>query len=275
MLHLVARQNFFKIQSWLGFELEDFAKQSSIDLDKIKEFVLRPEKSDINTSMRIAHHFQLTVEEFLYGEVNRQWIVQPQLGQRFLFSAGSKVRNILSVLQYVRQNYGENLYQYVLSKLKVPRGLLLQTDQVVSINLLSDVLELLANRGIPPYEFKQMGFASVEMSHNSILKKEFVGLKSAEQALQKLFDEVIYHYEKNFEYKMVSKKENSIVVEVIARPERMEDFKSKCIDNSWVQLYRQGAIAGHLKWVGCQSVHTQTVSSFHMGDVQEKFYLSY
>ena len=218
----------------------------------------------------VCDYFDITVESFLTGFIDVNWIANPRLPEKYYFSAGSKFRTSLPILDYVRKHQGPAFLNSILRTLKIPQSLLDQPDEKVSISLLSDLLKFLSLRGFTQDDFVRIGWHSVAISENAEIGKLYHGL-SERQVFEKLFDEVIFKYEENFDYQIVRSAPNEIQVRVEARIARIEDFQSNCIDNLFVSHYRVGACAAQIKHAGFPIPATQLISSLHAGDDQEEF----
>ncbi len=223
---------------------------------------------------QVCDYFDITIESFLTGFIDQNWISNPTLPEKYRFSAGSKFRTSMGILDYARRKQGDAFLQSILRTLKIPASFLENPNERVSILLLSDILKFLASRGFTYDDFVRMGWHSVSINANVAIGEKLKGL-SPSAVFEKLFTEVILEYEENFDYQIVGSNSNSIQVRASPNRARVEDFKTDLIDNLFVSYYRHGACAAHLKPAGHDIAHSEFVSSIHLGHGEEEFRLSW
>lgn len=265
---------FYRACSSRAVDPKDVLTSLSINPDHFIRTLESNEGPSVPELRAICGYFEITPEAFITGFIDQAWISSRNLPSRYKFSAGSKFRTSLAVLDYVKQRGGDEFLQHILRTLKIPSELLSCPDEKVSINLLSDILNLLSQRGFQKNDFLKMGWHSAAIQENAIIGKDFIGL-SQKEVFEKLFNETILRYEENFNYEIVRSSNESIQVRTSAKDCRIEDFCDSKIDNIHVAFYRQGACGAHLKFAGYPIAKSELISSKHLGGSSDEFRLSW
>ncbi len=228
---------------------------------------------DLSLISKISSDFDINTNDFLTGNIDFEWVKKPTLPSKYLLSSGSKIRNSLVPLMYIKKFYGEKFYNFVRKSLKIPFDVLAQPDMSVSVELLLDLFQFLAKSGITDDQFSQIGTFITQIDQNRLVAKELEDLNSPMQVYSKLFEETILIYEQNFDYKIQKANFNSISVEIKQKERLTEDIKKNLTGNKYLSSYRSAACAAQLSFTHLGEAIAQKI--YTRDNNVEKFTLSW
>ncbi|MBL6991187.1 MAG: hypothetical protein ISR65_15490 [Bacteriovoracaceae bacterium] len=266
--NILWQQRAKKLCSLKNIDIGELSAHLNILKNKKGEF----DFSKCQSILNICDYFEITIEDFLTGNLDYEWIKNPILPAIYQQSLGSTVRTSLPALRYAQLLGGPAYKSFILKKLKVPKDFIANPDTKVSIKLLSDILAtMVARRSFSYHDFIKMGHNIFTIKENRSFAKYFANATSEMDLFEKLFNEYIVKYETNFNYTIAKKRACSIVVEVTTRDERAEEFQSHIIDNFYVSLYRHSTCAAHLYYIRPTPAQTKVLTTVHQGDATESF----
>lgn len=255
----------------LNFSFSDLAQLLQEDPDTFSKEVDLARQMPAKTLRKIADRFDITLEALISGAVDPLWIRQTYekrqvLPNRYRFAAGSKFRTSLPIFSYLSTNWGQPFLRSLMRELRVPYGMLEVPDQNVSIRLLNDVLELLMRRGFDRSDFREMGYQVSRIPANSKMKNAYRTSRNSLEVFDRLCNEVIRRYERNFNYVLVQSSSQGVKMRVTATSEMQEVFKGNRIDSPNVCLYREGALAAQPEFIQEGRSYSCKVACVHQGD---------
>lgn len=229
--------------------------------------------ADYKDLVVLSEKFDVSLDDLIHGKIDYDWIRNPKLPDKYTMSRGSKVRTSLVPLDFVKRFYGDDFYNFVRRSLKIPKESLECPDYEISVELLTDILDLLKSSGIDEKDFHAIGHHLTEIEENKEISQEFSGITKPKDVFEKLFNEVIKRYEKNFDYKIVSSARRNLRVEVTQKEELSDTIKKNLVNHPSMRQYRASACAAHLKFSGLGDAVGSIVPSLNPNT--ERFYLSW
>lgn len=228
-----------------------------------------------NVSEKICDFFEITPEEFISFDVNLDWIKEKKLPGKYFNSLGSTIRTSLPPLTYIRDKFGEKCFQYFLRKLRISQDILKNPSLEISKELLADIMNLASDLGLASSDFFMMGQQITKIYENKELMQGFKEIARPDKILEKLFSEIMIKYESNFDYRIIGLTSSSIKVEVEAKELRRSELHKEIIDNSFVNLYRQGGCVAHVQDFCKGIAWVKNLASVHHGASVDQFEIVY
>jgi len=200
---------------------------------------------------KIADHFEVSVDDLIDNRIDENWIKSPSLAPAFQAVEGSRLRTSLAVIHWIEKHYGRAPTHSLMRALRIPQNTLRDPDQPVRLRLLGTLLRAARARGLPESSIFEMGAGAIDIPENQWVREFLAKHEGSPRRLYEHFlTEYIERFESNYEYKIDSTTENSIVLRIRPREERIEENGFEVAADRSIAIYRWGVAAGLLKAIG-------------------------
>ncbi|MCT4643146.1 MAG: hypothetical protein N4A33_12720 [Bacteriovoracaceae bacterium] len=220
-----------KISSFLGVNVDDIA-YNRLDFDNIRRKFLK-------TTCDIPDEYKV--------------------------NAGTYMRNIRSMLDYVGNKLNKRVSQYVLNRFDLSQEAVDNDDLLVNLVLAQKLIDFISNEySLTKYDIVKMGLISCSSGFKKKLTTDYHFYRMSDIALYIVQN--VHKIERNFYYYDVIFRGDLFTLRSRAYNKTHEIFNSKMITNERSMLYRQSAIRFFPLLYGLPSFEIIDVNTFyHLG----------
>lgn len=194
-----------------------------------------------------------------------------ELPERYNVGKFSKVRSVLNLLEGVRLQRGEQYLENLLRHSQIPQSFFDDPEKMINVRFLTDLTELLAQRG---WSSQQL-FALGQMSYQTHRQSSFGQSMATYRSWKKVYEGLVLHhsgaFDRNYDYKLHLSQEDRIIIDAVPREEVCEALKTDVFDTETTCFTRMGVMSTASCYASLPASIVTKLKSIHEGDGRNRY----
>lgn len=186
--------------------------------------------------------------------------------ERYRLAAFSKRRTSLNALYFIDKHYGKDLKRIVLSHLQVDEGVFNDPEASINIFFINDLLNYLTRYGHTAGHFVQIGKYSTDTNRLGPIGSALKECATPRTMYDKIVNELSTRFDENFDYRIVSLSDKSVVIQARQREQTEDGLKMKIYGSEPICWMRIGLCAAVPRYQGLPEASFRKTKCVHSGD---------
>lgn len=195
------------------------------------------------------------------------------LPEQYLESSYSRRRTTITSIEYIEKIFGWKLKQDILKHFGVRESALQDPYAKINVKFIIQICEYLRQRQFTDKDFFGMGAYSVIGNRNSLLEKTFRQMKSVQDVLYFLINDMTPLFEVNSTYKYVQLNANEGVMIMKSIPDIAHELGVKRLGSPEICLLKSGICASAPSYIGLPYAKVTHTTCEHRGDDACRFHI--
>lgn len=195
------------------------------------------------------------------------------LPEPYLESSYSRRRTTITSIEFIEKAFGWRLKQDVLKYFNVRESALQDPYALINVKLITQICDYLKMRQFNDIDFFMMGAYSAIGNKNSLLEKTFKPMKSVQDVLHFLINEMTPLFEVNSTYNYTQISQHEGVMTMKSVPEIANELGVKFLGNPAICLLKSGICASAPSYIGLPFAKVKHTTCEHRGDDACRFHI--
>jgi hypothetical protein len=261
--------NFLEQSKGVLQESDDqFAARVMLCADDYRKVINGTRKLSLLELSKFSEVLNVSLEAILTHKVDYGFLkkflddqAQDVLPEQYSFSALSKRRTIVNILDYIRKDRGTREVLFLLRYFQLTPKHFKDPEKTINNNFIVDLLKLCREQNYTNEEIIKMGKESYNSNSRNALGGILCDSNDMIELFEKIFIKHINLFDLNFDYQLLKLNNNECNLRVKAKADVCEQLNKKIIGSNNLDFYKQGVISTFSNYIGLPDAKVQLVRS--------------